>query len=256
MEAAMKTPESPLEVHACNDIDPLDEQKCTWGAPNASMRVVIVGDSVALAYGGPLREIALHSGGKIQVHVTAMGGCEFADAKVFNPDQSIVDACPGRKQRVVELINTTKPDVVIVSNLYGQKRLVGGQRYMTDGAWSSALRQMIDKFRGNTKKVVLLSAPPADKNITECYGARSSVPADCISQVNQQWLSQARTEQEVAKTIGGTWVDSRPWFCNDKYCPSFVASTPTKLDTNHMTTAYVEKIYPVMGEAFAAAGVF
>lgn len=257
MESAINTPESPLEVHACNDIDPMDPQACTFGSPSAPTRVVVAGDSVALAYGGPLRDLALNSGGQIQVHVTAMGGCEFVDVQVFNPDQSIVDACPARRQRVIESINTTKPDVVIISNIYGQKRVVGEKRYMTDGAWSSSLRQIIDKFRANTKRVVLLSAPPSDKNISECYGARSSVPADCISKVNETWRGIARTEQAVAAAVGGTWIDSRPWFCSSEgYCPSFVGSTPTKLDINHMTLAYGHKIYPVIGEAFLTANIF
>ena len=128
---------------------------------------------------------------------------------------------------------------------------------MTTREWSSSLRQMIDKFRGNTKEVVLLSAPPADKNIRECYSDRSSVPADCISQVDETWRSIAWAEQYVAESVGGTWIDSRPWFCSDEQlCPGFVGSTPTKLDRYHMTLAYGQKIYPLIGESFKAAGVF
>jgi peptidoglycan/LPS O-acetylase OafA/YrhL len=257
MEAAMHTPESPLEVHACSGVDPLAVQTCTWGSPTAAARVVIVGDSVALSYAGPLRELAMNSGGQIQVHVAAMGGCEFVDAAISSPDQSIVDACPGFRQHAIELINSDKPDVVIISNIYGTKRAVGSEQSMTITEWSKSLSQMIDKFRANTKEVVLLSAPPADKNVRECYGGRSSVPADCISRVDETWRSIAKAEQDVAATAGGTWIDSRPWFCSDAgFCPSFVGSTPTKLDTYHMTTAYGEKIYRVIGESFKAAGVF
>jgi peptidoglycan/LPS O-acetylase OafA/YrhL len=261
MESAMNTAESPQEVHDCGavSVDPLDSQMCTWGSPSAPTRVAIVGDSMAVAYGGPLRELALHSDGQIQVHVAAMGGCEFVDAPIFHPDRSIVDACLGRKQRELEWINSTKPDVVIISNSYEAKRLIGSKSWMTTdfGEWSNSLRQMIDKFRGNTKEVVLLSAPPADKNIEECYGDPSSVPADCISRVDETWLSMAHAEQDVAKSIGGTWIDSRPWFCSEAgFCPSFVGSTPAKRDSDHMSLAYGEKIAPVIGESFSAAGVF
>jgi peptidoglycan/LPS O-acetylase OafA/YrhL len=257
MESAMSTPESPPEVHACNGVDPLAAGVCTWGSPDAPTRVVIVGDSVALSYAGPLQQLALQSGGQIQVRVAAMGGCEFVDAVIFVPDEAIVAACPERTQRAVDLINSTKPDVVIITNIYGTKRLVESTQWMTTGEWSDSLRQIIDKFRGNTEKVVLLSPPPAEKNIRECYGDRSSVPADCISQVDATWRSMARAEQDVAESVGGTWIDSRPWFCSQQaLCPSFVGSTPTKLDTYHMTMAYGQKIYPVMGESLRAAGVF
>jgi peptidoglycan/LPS O-acetylase OafA/YrhL len=257
MESAMSTPESPPEVHACNGVVPLDGQTCTWGSASASTRVLIVGDSIALSYAGPLRELALNSGEQIQLHVAAMGGCEFADASIFNPDPSIVDACPRMTQRAVDFINSAKPDVVIISNIYGTRRFVGNEQWMTPREWFISLRQMIDKFRSNTKEVVLLSAPPADKNIRECYGDRSSVPADCISQVDDTWRSIAWAEQDVAKSVGGTWIDSRPWFCSDEQlCPSFAGSTPTKLDRYHMTLAYGQKIYPVIGESFKTAGVF
>ena len=128
---------------------------------------------------------------------------------------------------------------------------------MTPDEWFDSVRQMVDKIRNSTSKIVWLSAPPADKNIVECYGKRSSVPADCISRVTSQWLSMSATEQRLAESVGGVWVDSRPWFCSqDGRCPSFVGSTPTKHDFVHSTRAYEELIYPVIGESLRAAGVF
>ncbi|WP_272952245.1 acyltransferase family protein [Mycolicibacterium vanbaalenii] len=257
MESAMQTPESPPEVHACNGIVPLDGQTCTWGSASAPTQMVIVGDSIALSYAGPLRELALNSGGQIRLDVAAMGGCEFAAALVFNPDPSIVDACPGMTQRAVDLINSTKPEVVIISNIYGTKRVVGSDEWMTTREWGSSLRQIIEKFRGSTKEVVLLSAPPAEINIRQCYGDRSSVPASCISEVDDIWRSIARSEQSVAESVNGKWIDARPWFCSDnRFCPSFVGSTPTKLDTYHMTLAYGQKIHPMIAESMKVAGVF
>jgi hypothetical protein len=257
MEAAMSTAESPPEVHACNFVDPLQgADSCSWGSPTAPVRIVVVGDSIALSYTGPLRDLALNSDGRIQVRAAAMGGCAFVDTPIFNADQSVVDACPERKQHAVDLINSTKPQVVVISHLYEKKRPVGSDEWLTDGDWSTSLRQQIDKFRSSVENVVLLSAPPSDKNVRECYGARSSVPADCISQVENTWLWMARAERGVAESVGGVWIDSRPWFCTDGYCPSFAGSTPTKLDRHHMSTAYGQKIHPVIGEAFSEAGVF
>jgi hypothetical protein len=125
------------------------------------------------------------------------------------------------------------------------------------GQWADSLRQIADKFRASTKKVVWLSAPPADKNIKECYGTLSSGPADCIGQVTSQWLSIADDEQNLSKSLGGIWIDSQPWFCSqDGVCPAFVGSTPTKLDGSHMSPPYGKKITPVIGESLASAGVF
>ncbi|MDO0978179.1 acyltransferase family protein [Mycolicibacterium frederiksbergense] len=256
MEVAMSTAESPPEVHACNDVDPLDLQQCVWGSPSAPTRIVLVGDSVALSYGGPLRELALNSNGQIQVRVAAMGGCAFADFVMYIPDQSVVDSCPAKTRNAVELIKNTRPEVVVISNLYGSKRAVGSESSLTYQEWGDALRRMIERFRGSTQKVVLLSAPPADKNVKDCYGRRSSVPADCISQITDVWHAMARVERDTATATGATWIDSRPWFCDSgDRCPSFAGVTPTKRDAGHMSMAYGLKIYPVIGESLKAAGL-
>jgi hypothetical protein len=67
----------------------------------------------------------------------------------------------------------------------------------------------------------------------------------------------ATTEQRLAESVGGAWVDSRPWFCSkDSLCPSFVGSVPTKRDVDHTTRAYEVMVYPVIGESLKAAGVY
>ena len=216
-----------------------------------------MGDSVGLHYANSLRELALNSGDQIQLHVEAMGGCPFTDDPMYTPDQTFLDACPARKQHAVDYINANKPTVVIISNQYEPYRRVGVEQAITPGEWFDSVHRMVEKIRGSTAKIVWLAAPPADVNIKDCYGSRSSVPADCLSRVTSQHLSMAGTEQRLAESVGGIWVDSRPWFCSeDGLCPSFVGSTPTKHDRVHTTRAFEEMIYPVMGESFRAAGVF
>lgn len=267
MESAINFTGQAPEVERCGSADPvhhdptltpLDAKLCTWGSPSAPTRVVLVGDSIALAYAEPLLQIALNSGGQVQVQTAWTSGCQFVNDQIANPDQSIVDICPGRKQQVIDMINTTKPDVVIVSNSYdGDKPVYGTNRKLTPHEWAESLQQIVEKFRDSTKKIVLLAPPPANKQISDCYGTRSSTPVDCISQVPNEWLRMAKAEQHLAESIGGTWVDPRPWFCsNGGLCPSFVGSTPTKHDRAHMTPAYGLKIFPVMAESFSDAGVF
>lgn len=247
----------PDEVILCSLTTPPTQEDCTWGSASAPIRIVIAGDSVAMHYANSLRQLAENSDGQIQVHVEAMGGCPFANTTVFTADQQYIDACPSRKQHAVDYINANKPTVVIISNMYGGYRRVGVQQAMSPDEWFASVSEMIDKVRGSTGKFAFLAGPPEDKNIKECYGRRSSVPADCISRITNQWLSMAATERRLAESVGGVWVDSRPWFCStDGLCPSFVGSTPTKHDVVHPTRAYEEKIYPVMDETFRASGVY
>jgi len=211
---------------------------------------MLVGDSIALSLGVSLRDIALNSGGRIQVRLEAQAGCHLT----VNYNDDMVgwkkDSCLARRQQTIDVINDTRPDVVLISNAYADNPQVAGQ-----SQWADYRRQIVDQFKGSTKKLVWISAPPDQKIIADCYSTASSVPADCISKVTDQWLTVAQTEQMVAGSVGGIWIDSRPWYCSDGMCPAFVGSTLTKLDRQHMSKAYAEKISPVIAESLAAAGV-
>ena len=247
----------PSEINRCGMPTPASIQECTWGSPAAPTRITVVGDSVAMHYVNSLRLLALNSDDQIQVHAEAMGGCPFTNNPVSTSDRRFGDACPARKQHAIDYINANQPTVVIISNQYEGYERLGVEHAMTADEWFDSVRQMVDKIRNSATKIVWLAAPPADKNIVECYGNRSSVPADCISRVTSQWRSMSATEQRLAESVGGVWVDSRPWFCSqDGLCPSFVGSTPAKHDLVHLTRAYEELIYPIIGESFRAAGVF
>ena len=246
----------PREFNICAGITPPQNGECTWGQSSAPIRMVVVGDSVAIHYAYMLSLLASNSGGQIQVHVEAMAGCMFTTEEfAYIEDQERVAACPARKQHAIDYINANKPTVVVISNNYGGFEIDDDRQMSSDASFESGL-QVVDKFRKNTPTVVWLAAPPGDKNIKECYGTRSSVPADCISSVSNRWLATAATERRLAEAVGGLWVDSRPWFCSqDGRCPSFVGSTPTKQDSVHPTKAYEEKIYPVVGESFRQVGL-
>lgn len=252
MESAVNGPIAIPEVERCGLEFP-DPQGCTWGSPTAATRIVLVGDSDALAYGGPLRELALRSDGKIQVRLEAMPGCPFVGSDLLKTGKQSV--CPGRKQRTIDAVTSARPDVVVIANSYGAKPLLAGG-FMTPTEWVDAMSQIVGRFRDSTRKLVWLSPPPESRNPGECYANRASVPADCLSPVDDQWLAMADAERTLAAALGGIWVDARPWMCSaDGLCPAFVGSTPTKRDEAHITPAYGSKIHPALGEALAVAGV-
>lgn len=257
MESVIDGPESSPDVMKCGYGAQIDPTRCTWGETTAPVHVLLVGDSVGLGYAAPLRRIALDSGGHIQVHTEAMAGCAFINDLIHNDDQSLLNACTGHIQYAVDTINATKPDVVVISNSYGEKHFQDGGAEVTASSWTKSMRALIDKFRGNTKAIVFLSPPPAGVNPSDCYGTRSSTPVKCVTRVDAQWRTMANAERDLAKTLGGRWIDSRPWFCDTgQRCPIFVGTTPAKHDAVHMAPPYGDKIYPVIRETLNAAGIF
>jgi hypothetical protein len=256
MDAALTEP-WPSEIYRCSETALPSDEQCTWGSPSAPTRIVVVGDSVAMTYANSLRELALNSRDPIQVHVEAMGGCPFINDQTFSEDRELGDACPARNQQAVDYINATKPTAVIIANNYASLQRAGEEGPVAEDEWVDSVRQIVAKFRDSATKIVFLSAPPADKNIEDCYGSGSGVPANCISRVTDQWLATSAAEKRLAAAVGGVWMDSRPWFCSeDGRCPSFVGSAPTKRDAVHMTRSFGELIVHVIGESLKAAGVY
>ncbi len=256
VEQMLKELTTPNEVHQCGTTVPLPPESCTWGSATAGTRAVVIGDSVALGYLGPLRQIALDSNRGFQVHSEAQYACYFIEQAISYSDQPLVDACARKKELAVNYINSVRPDIVIISHFAGPKRLVSTGELLSPQDWADSLRKFIDRFRSSTKKIVFIAPPPGGVSISECYGKHSSSPEDCISKVGEGWKSVASAERQLAETIGGEWIDSQPWFCaSGRLCPSFVGTTLTKHDVAHMTIEYGEKIRPVILESLTTSGI-
>lgn len=229
---------------------------CSWGSPTAPIQLIVVGDSTALGYAGPLRQMALDSNGQMQVYNMAMSACSFAD-DLIDRGSAMLPNCAARKQYAVDYINQTKPSIVVIGNLYQRTRAVGDTGYMGTSGWYRSTHNIVEKFRNSVGKLVVLSSPAGDADVEECTSKLSSVPADCIGAVNDVWNRFASAEKNLVDVEGGIWIDARPWFCNkERLCPSFVGTTPAKRDEAHMTPEYGVKISPVIHEALTQAGVF
>lgn len=231
-----------------------EQSKCEWGSPSAPTRVVLVGDSVAQGYAGPLSEIATNSQGGIWFLDQAMGSCSFTSGLI---DRAPTPAnCDAWKNHVVDVINSIKPDAVIISNQFTAERFVGSDHYLTPTEWADSLRPMVDRIRGAATVIAFLAYPPGWMDPKACLNPAPKPPVDCIGKVTSAWTDPAAAEQELARQVGAVWVDSRPWFCSaEGLCPSFVGTTPTKRDIVHMAPEYGQAIYPVIAESLTAAGV-
>lgn len=257
MESVITGTPAPQEIQWCGLPQIPRGSKCAWGSPDAPTRAVLVGDSIAMGYAGPLRELAETSDGRLFIQSEAMYGCQFIDDSVTTPDEDVAEVCPERKQHAIDVINTTKPDLVFIADVYGDEKVDAQGRKLSYADWGDSMRRMIDRFRDSGSRVVFLSPAPPDVTISECYGKRSSTPADCIGGVSEEWREMADIEQNIARDIGGVWIDSRPWFCNgSRQCPAFVGTVPTKMDWAHPSPAYGLKIAPAIAESFRAAGLY
>ncbi|ANS26418.1 putative acyltransferase [Rhodococcus opacus] len=244
MDEAIDSKQAPPEILRCGLVQRPGPESCTWGSPTAKRTMVILGDSIAMTYVETLKNFAEGSGGEWKVRSEAMFGCTFIDGKGSQAEGAIAEACPARREEAIKVVNDIKPDVVVISNIYSARDAAE----LTTGLSSS-----ISRISASGARIALLAAPPSDIKIGDCYN-RMSKPADCISRVTSSWSARAATERGVAESAGAVFLDSSAWFCTlDGYCPSFVGTTPVKIDNAHMTPEYAKMISPAVGEAIRSS---
>lgn len=162
MEQVIESPTVDPAIRPCDNYNAtVDVNECTYGERTAPIRIVLAGDSEGHAYAGPLRDIVLNSGGQLQLLNMSMASCAFTDQLVNRGNVS--STCEARKRNAVDTINSTKPDIVIISNLYRFGMKVDSTQF-TQGEWLTSMRDIIDQFRPSTRNVVLLSGPPGEVN--------------------------------------------------------------------------------------------
>ena len=235
MDETVGASPTPPEVSACGKSVVINEEKCTWGDPNASHTIVTVGSSLSLAYVAAIRDaIGTNSGWRVISY--GMFGCPFDTQETISGLTILPNGCSERPRDAVAAINRLQPDVVIFSGLFSA---VG----------PAAEAANIDP----AVKFVFMPGPPAEADIGLCY-SKVSEPADCVTHVDERW---GNPERNMAASVSrpGTFIDTLAWFCFNDECPAFVGTSPMKVDKTHISPTFAAKIAPVMLEAFHLSGV-
>jgi peptidoglycan/LPS O-acetylase OafA/YrhL len=229
-------------------------EECTIGDPAAPRLAVLIGDSIALAYVPGLAKVL--GTGEWRLRIASMYACPFVDLPIAD-SQGKAASCAERRAKEAEEVLSSKPDLIILSTTYirGPNQDAGGKTPSVDD-YITAFQRQLATIADAEGTLVQLMPPPADKVITECYTPYSK-PSDCVSRISaSDWNSMARKFQASTEAAGGVFVNTGSWYCDDSgSCPAFAGSTTMKKDKAHVTSAYSEKLAPVIREALVAAGV-
>jgi hypothetical protein len=144
-----------------------------------------------------------------------------------------------------------QPDLIILaSSPVTLERLASGAEGPDASAeYETGLLRTIEEFQPSGARIVILQSPPAGSNIQDCYTAVST-PRDCAYGPTPASAPQKVVHEAVAAATGVELIDPTLWFCTQAAkCPSFVGTTSVRVDTNHITPEYAERLAPVMMEA-------
>ena len=216
---------------------------CLFGPRNAPRLAFVLGDSMAAFEFPGLGQFAEASGSKWKIQNASKVSCPIGD----NTDTS--EECLKHRAAVEKAIRATHPDVVFISNIYGDSNDPEKER-----ASHRAIAGAVSRIARYTEKIVLLAPPPSQNNIRNCF-TRFSTPSSCLSRVTDGWKARARFESALARSLGGVWIDSRPLYCAYDLCPAIIGTTPVRYDFNHLTPEAAHLTSPALIETLNDAGV-
>ena len=236
-----------------------DAQGCAPATPNGkdciipagdmSKTAVVVGDSMAIAWLPAIRAALEPAGWR--VFSMTYAGCPLLQAETGGSDPTIVSACGPHKALVAESIANAQPGLVIMSNNYGVE--FAQEPNDLFGEWGQALAGTYREWLAPAGAVVTLSAPPRAADPEVC-ATRFSKPSDCLESIPERWATYAATDQRIAEQNGSRYIATRDWFCDDAgRCPLVIGDTVVRRDATHITSAYAEKVAPLLQPALLPA---
>lgn len=229
MDAILASREqAPQDVRSCTSPQ-ATVHPCVWSSTaSVTHTAVLVGDSMAMTFGVPLRQAAYDNPGW-SVADLAQWGCQFAQIAPSKGDPKAIAECPNTKKRAAAYITANRPDIVFVANNYRPKNEL---------IFATSVGAMLQPLLPYIGKVVFLAPPPLDKNIAVCFGPNTA-PDSCLSHLTESWMRHERAQRTLAQAIGGIYVDTTPLYCSsDGRCPAFVGNTVVKVDEDHMTSGF------------------
>ncbi|WP_022877999.1 acyltransferase family protein, partial [Microbacterium sp. B19] len=254
LDEVIRESSSDNRAHDCftPDVAP-DPAHCTFGDPEASRHLYLVGDSSAMAYAPAIAKLAEQSGGAWRATTVGMYGCRFTDVLIESRDPAVNAGCETRKAQVRAMVAADPADLVIVSNAFTLGTAVGGasldptqlaaSTFAEIGAWAPAGR------------TVFLSPPPHGADLDRCYSPVTG-PSACLAAVDDVWTQmETATEAEAAAT-GNNAISALPFTCWQNVCPAFAGETPVRYDDTHLTPAFAERLTPILQQELQSRGLY
>lgn len=235
---------------------------CTFGLPNSSKTVVVIGDSIGGEWADPLSAIATARGWKLIVAVKPE--CLIADSTysvsaIGNVDYS---SCWAWRTALYQWLKSVRPYMIIVANtMYFQTTTPS----VSKGMVPSTTRLLSYLSPAKPSHLVYLIQPMfgyyAGRTATQCLAANNlivtkrtaSSTGSCYTTVSgtigkvQAFYNGMK---KVATTAGAAWINPTFMFCDvrvaDGVCPPVIDHSVVYRDQWHPSTAYLHRLSNVL----------
>ena len=229
---------------------------CTWGDEKASRHILVIGDSVALAW---TPAVVRASGPESRVTAAGVGTCSPFDIRQeadFDA-RSFPEKCAATREALLRLVEREKPDVTVLASAVGgfDHQLDEDGRLVTDSGaqkvgWELGTERVIRRISRYSGQVLVLGSPGLTQDPRVCM-RRFGLPSDCTADLTSRQLDKEQAEAETVSRLRGEGIrvsrfDALSATCAEGRCPLVVGGILTHTDPTHITLAFAEAMAPVL----------
>ena len=220
------------------------DSQCTFGDPNGTKTIAVVGDSHANAWYPAINAFADKYHWRFILYAKA--ACPpGVYTNYINPlTHRVYTECDEWRNAMFDRLKTTKPDVVLVTS-----------QIRTLSVDPAGMVQAIENFKSTGARVLYLEDTPypgtVDGLVPDCLAKNASDIQKCsLSRTDPRTrlgnMIQRTTESAAAKKAGATLIDPTSWFCSATLCPTVINNIVVYSDDSHITGTYNLWLAPEM----------
>lgn len=250
--STLASTELPFDVaDGCAPATP-NGRDCAITGADPSKLAVVVGNSIAVAYLPAIRAALEPAGWRVEALTYV--GCPLVEGDTINPDATVTRTCPAHKDIVVDILEQTRPALVIGASSNDAKLSTPVAGGSDEVRFANALDAMVTRIAPFIGTYVHVATPPRGKDPAAC-ATQFSTPSSCLSDRPGNYAAAIDAQKAVMDKPGRRYVDTIDWFCVRSKCPLIVGNTIVRFDDSHITPQYGQVIAPLLQrELFAQSG--
>jgi hypothetical protein len=207
--------------------------ECTFGDPNSTTKVALVGDSHAAQWFPAVEEAAKRRGWRLVVLVKK--GCDMAEFVTYDEANRKRAECAPWRKKVLARLEAEQPNLILAAT-YRYRLTNRPARSNARQQWLAALTPTLKTLRKTTDHLVFLGDIPHPESWpATCLSNNMSSARDCLmdrSKAERRPVLEA--EVAAAKAADATYVKVSDWMCNLQQCAVMLGNIQLYRDDNHI----------------------
>jgi peptidoglycan/LPS O-acetylase OafA/YrhL len=223
---------------------------CTFGDPQGSTTVALVGDSKAMQWLPALEEAAATRGWRVVTY--GKSSCAFSDARAAQAGAAYPE-CDAWNAAVMDALRADPPDVVVTSGVAASAWTGSGteRQPLVDG-YASRWTTLAD---AGVPVVVVGDSPVSPDDLDVCAARHPTELTRCsfdtASAVAPSGLAVQRDAVATASAAGADvrLLDLTPMICPGEQCPVVIGHVAVHRAGDHVTATYAATLAPQVAAA-------